>query len=356
MEGNLTKETSNKIANMSFVCALFVVFIHLHHVPVCVGSVAWKVWYLIRMIFATVGVPYFFVVSGYFLSRHCDECGWYQRSIKNRVMSLVVPFLVWNVATLFYGRVLCPLLCELVKGKSLWQPLTVKGFMTSFGLNPFCGPVDGPLWYVRALCIFVVFSPLIVKVVKKLNFWILPVLFGFYLLANPGHVDVDDFWVSAKWRLFWRFGFSVEGLFYFTLGVFFNFKSVKIEKRTALCVSGIGLLLGFGRMFLKAHGHCDCGYLVPFTIPFVMLGLWTVMPTRNWWNWVVRNSFAIYVSHMIVLSVLGLLVKNLPITIDKEMGLLMFIELAVTVGITLIIACALKKYFPRLAQIAYGGR
>lgn len=356
MENRLTNEASNKIANMSFVCALFVVFIHLSNVPTCVGSSAWKVWYFVRMICATIGVPYFFVVSGYFLSRHCDESDWYQRSIKSRISSLIIPFLVWNVATLLYGRVLCPLLCELIKGKSLWQPLTLKGLMTSFGLNPFIGPADGPLWYVRALCIFVLISPVIVKVVRKMGFWVLPLLFGFYLLVNPGHVDFDGFWVSAKWRSFWRFGFSVEGLFYFTLGVCLNYNKVTVKKKIALCLGVVGILLGIVRMSLKANGCCDCGYLVPFTIPFVMLGLWTVMPTKRWSMWLVASSFAIYVSHTLVLSVLGLVVKNLPFALDKENGMAMFIELVVTVGISMMLACALRRFLPRLAQIAYGGR
>lgn len=356
MENSLTNETSNKIANMGFVCALFVVFIHLFNVPTCVGSSAWKVWYILRMVCATIGVPYFFVVSGYFLSRHCDERGWYQRAVKSRMSSLVVPFLLWNVATLFYGRVLYPLLCELIKGKSLWQPLTVKGLMTSFGLNPFVGPADGPLWYVRALCMFVLISPIIVKGVRKMGFWLLPLLFGFYVLVNPGHVDVDGFWVSEKWRSFWRFGLSVEGLFYFTLGVCLSFNRVVVKRKTALCLGGVGMLLGIVRMCLKANGCCDCGYLVPFTIPFVMLGVWTIMPKSRWPKLLVGNSFAIYVSHMLILSIFGLVVKNLPFALDKETGVLMFIELAATVGIAMIIACALKNFMPRLVQIAYGGR
>lgn len=80
----LNKDTSNKIANMGFVCTLLVVFIHVGEIPVCVGSPAWNVWYFIGMVLATISVPYFFIVSGFFLARHCDEIGWYQRSIRVR--------------------------------------------------------------------------------------------------------------------------------------------------------------------------------------------------------------------------------------------------------------------------------
>ena len=60
--------TQNKLRNMSIVCAAMVVVIHCR--PAFeVGSVGWWVKQMLEAGVCHVAVPFFFVVSGYFLSR-----------------------------------------------------------------------------------------------------------------------------------------------------------------------------------------------------------------------------------------------------------------------------------------------
>lgn len=72
----ISSDVSRKIANMGLVCALLVVVIHLENVPQDVGSLSWAVHYFLRYILAVAAVPYFFLVSGYFLAAHANERGW----------------------------------------------------------------------------------------------------------------------------------------------------------------------------------------------------------------------------------------------------------------------------------------
>ena len=89
---------NNKIAIFSFVCAALVVQLHIGLLGAVELSFGGK---LIREIvthgLCQIAVPFFFVVSGYFLSRHFDEVGWYRRELFKRLRSLAVPYLFWSI-------------------------------------------------------------------------------------------------------------------------------------------------------------------------------------------------------------------------------------------------------------------
>lgn len=74
MKIQLTDEMSNKISNMSFLCAVFVAIIH-SQAPGLWGD-------FLKEGICRVAVPFFFIVSGYFLSRHFNDDSWYIRELK----------------------------------------------------------------------------------------------------------------------------------------------------------------------------------------------------------------------------------------------------------------------------------
>lgn len=86
----ISQELSDKIANMSFVCACLVVMIHT---PFSVGTIDQFVKYWIGGGVASAAVPIFFIISGFFLGQHINEDGWYGRAVKKRIRTLVIPFL-----------------------------------------------------------------------------------------------------------------------------------------------------------------------------------------------------------------------------------------------------------------------
>ena len=94
---------SAKVANMSFVCALLVVLIHTT-VRADSASSLWWFKSVGREFVCKIGVPFFFVASGYYLAAHWQDARWYGREIRKRVRTLLVPFVCLAMLGLFiYG-------------------------------------------------------------------------------------------------------------------------------------------------------------------------------------------------------------------------------------------------------------
>ena len=91
----ISPETSCRIANLGFVCTLLVIVIHIRNVPQEVGSLPWIAHFVVRNVFASVAVPFFFIVSGCFLGRHVGEPGWWRRALVQRMRTLGIPWFVW---------------------------------------------------------------------------------------------------------------------------------------------------------------------------------------------------------------------------------------------------------------------
>lgn len=114
---------------------------------------------------ARVDVPLFFTISGFLLARKLNRPGWYSEALASRFHSLLVPFLLWNLAVYFVTALLRP-------GEFPFSPL--GGFC--FEVRPVCGAS----WYLRNLFYFVLFSPFVLPLLRTrvgaccsvLGFWL----------------------------------------------------------------------------------------------------------------------------------------------------------------------------------------
>lgn len=162
---------NHKISNASFFAALMVVGIHTagrEPTTLKTGTLLWWLEAIGHYGVFLIAVPFFFICSGYFLAGHMQEHGWWRRECYKRLKTLFVPYVVWG---LIYA--LIPLavlfLMNSMHGRIafLEHYASVRFWINPFGLYPFDWPRLVPLWYVRALLLFVLISPLLLKFVRK---------------------------------------------------------------------------------------------------------------------------------------------------------------------------------------------
>lgn len=143
-----------------------------------------------------VAVPMFFVLSGYlyFLNISNLNIVLYLSKTKKRLISILVPYLSWNVIALMLSP-------SRISGLSLFDIL--QGFWGQ-GVGLF--PWNGPLWFLRDLMIVQFLSPLIYITIKKTKYWLVGMLL---LLLIVGVLPTAT-----------SLGFTMVSIVYFSVGAY----------------------------------------------------------------------------------------------------------------------------------------
>ena len=348
----ISQELSNKFANMSFVCACLVVLIHCY-LPSPKGSAIW--WFtetigggarwtggLVR-----IAVPFFFLASGFFLAGETDRPNWWREAVMKRIRTLIIPFFFWSavLAMLTFGF-RCFLRGE-IPNISLLQ--------NAFGLELYGLPLHWPLWFVKCLFLLVLSSFLILK----LN----SLVFLFVTLVSWGLHECHVVNVSSVWYEIFGNCFALSGLFWFSVGMYLRHHKVRpintSEQTVIITVAAILLML---------HAYCEFRaiglrgislglFFRWLSIPFAMCAIWIFVPPKRWPQWMVGNSFAIFVIHYILLVIIKRFGGDM---LFGHTSCMMFLELiglwCVALFGSIVIAESIRHFSVQTAKLIFGGR
>jgi len=343
---------SCKFKNMALICAILVVFIHVRPGEVETEPAFWAIDAVIRWGIAQIGVPFFFLASGYFLAGHIGEEGWWKRELGKRVRTLLVPFFLWNVMYLLVKEI-PSVYADYVAHRPFGTNIALLHcpLLSSLGFYPSASPVLYVTWYIRTLFLLILASPVIVWALKRfprlfiVGAWLISILVS----THEGAMAI------------FQFCFSPEGLTYFSLGIFLRWHPIHVEGRKLWVWSVIIALVALG---IRMGTHYTQGapwiYLKTFAIPFMLYAVWRLIPEKPWAKSLTSLAFPCYLIHVFVLFMLRtgffILVDKLGPLSNAPKSLETWLPIVFAVPLTLLLGHAMYRFFPKASGVLFGGR
>ena len=353
----ISEYNSRKIKSLSFVCAMMVAAMHwcLTCEVRAVGSLDWWVQELVSQNFTRIAVPFFFVVSGYFVCNGFPDKvsvasigDWWWKNLRKRLVSLGIPYVFWCAA----GLVLHGMYLEFVTGEGAWLEFgSPRWWWRVFGPHP---KYAFQLWFVKSLMEYVAISPLLVLAAKRI-----PVLW-------LGALFLASLLIDAPYTI-------LQGVFFFSAGMAMRFHGKGLMERMPF--NRLGRFLPLALVFLwvvavvskiwlhtigrtAVLGWVDIyGLHLNFMFAINVIGVaavWTVydciklpkMPS---------GGFFLFCMHVTVLPWAGWVVSRIPFVCDK-VPLEYIIGVPFLIGVCMATRSLLAKFVPRFFGLVSGGR
>lgn len=304
-------------------------------------------------------VPIYYFISGYvfFLGVKMTK-ETYIRKFRNRVNTLLIPYIIWNFVRLLllFIITIVPLCNQFRSNVPDFTP-SWHGFLSAFWMydgslegGVGCNlPINTPLWFVRNLIIVVVCTPIIHWFLKKTKYVFL-ILLGVL-------------WFFADWLQIRLYAFDIA-FFFFSLGAYMS-----IYQKDMFAVFGrffkasivLYLVFGFSYIFMINTYPDLINFIKKLNIVVGLflaynLSTWLLMHDKCKVNkFLASSSFFIYVAHE---NIIGIIKKLLYIFFKPASSLSLLAVHLLTVLITITVLLStfylLKRYTPKLLNILTG--
>ena len=342
------KAFSVKARNMSAVAALAVIVIHAGNGGM--GSFAAKALHqFLGWGLCTFAVPWFFFASGYFFAGHLDEKDWWKLSLKTRLKTLVLPYIIWCGLFVCFS-IAIDMFLNARAGNELFAGLTLRNlFLSGFGFDMSEHPMLVPFWYIRALLLIVLASPILVYALHRCGWWVPLAILPVYFYCCGMH---DRY--AMPWFLFYS-PLSLAGWLYFSVGVLARLNKWECRKcrvPTWLCwlVALPGICIG--RLALYKGLPIVANGLWIVTIPILLLGVWRLIPSQAMPSWLVASAFPVYAIHYFFEHAL----ESLALPLHSPYVWAYISRIAIVAFFSLLVANVLRTFFPRTSDMLFGRR
>lgn len=302
-------ERNNSIDFIKFFAILFVVAIHSN--PFAYNT---SVDNIIN-IFARFAVPFFFIVSGYFLGKKLQVVKNTNGYVKNSLFKNFKLYISWILVFFFYDLSV-RMLEAISAGESLKNVigLHLDGFFNLKILYYGTGGGSFHLWFLIALLWSILIVYVFVKVNKLSILLIASLLLSIVGVFGQSYSVIWEIPIDTRDTLFF-------GLFYTTLGTFFAFHQHKLiwSNKIWLCLMGVfSAMQVVEGIVLINYFDAPLGNYYLSTIP-LCISLFAValkskgVSEKNILAKIGKDSVGIYVMHPIFLSSAIILVELLGI-------------------------------------------
>lgn len=364
------EELQSKVIDfLRFPLIVGVVFIHTDFSDIVMAGVKQisfvnypvfsRIFFLFSRVIFEACVPLFFFISGFlfFYKTEGFSREVYLKKLKNRIRSLLVPYIFWNLLIILFLMLAQTFLSgSLVSGRNkLITDYSLLDWLWSFWdtsqVNPHMKktvPINSPFWFIRDLMVVIVFSPIVYRLIKKLKAYAV-IIWGLLWFFNP---------------FFYLPGLSIVSFFFFTAGAYFSIHKmnfVEVLKPMLRVLAPLYILILAMALYFAGAGwwsylYCAgvvVGLLLAITVSayFIDSGKWHLNP------FLTNGSFFIYAYHRLPLVfVIKILFKWLHPRSDGALLLLYLACPAIVILLGLLIYSLLRQWMPRFTAVISGGR
>lgn len=335
---------SRAIDVMRFPLAVMVVAIHTYFcealkapgnvdVPFS-GEWAHELITFFSIVLTDAAVPAFFVISGYLFFMKTNpytlgkyDWGGYLTKIKRKCLTLLVPYLMWNLVAFVI--------------EPAHFGMSITEVMTGFYSIGGHGPWDGPLWFMRDLFLMMILAPVLEWGIKWMK-WLFP--FGLWLIYTSQSLGNNIIP-----------GLSYVSLAFFSLGGYLGLQQkdfIAYIRRHRVLVLSLYLIMMMGRIVTMHHwGDISVGATTVSSL-VDMLYIVATIPAWFWiasyvgertnhlksWRWLAGSGFVVYAMHRLFnskVSAAGLLLLGKPEISGFEAVVLYFATITITVLVSI---------------------
>jgi surface polysaccharide O-acyltransferase-like enzyme len=306
----ITQNVSSRLKALRFPLIVGVVFIHAYTTKVLLEGghqagtehVDFAVSFVRNLIsqgIARVAVPMFFLMSGYlFFQGYDGSMRAYGRKLQKRVRTLLVPFLLWNTATLMvYAAGEAIPATRVYFANKYWPP--VRSFTLRDYANAFLGlttkyTMSFQFWFIRDLMVLALLAPLFYLLRRRLT-------------AIPLLLALFGLWLTGTWPLLFP---ADEAILFFVAGAYLSTSDLDIcaldQRRYSLGACFALLLV----VDAASEGKGVYAYAHKAMILVGLSFLWCLtgvviqkVRARSWLFRLSASSFFVYAAHEPLLSI-----------------------------------------------------
>lgn len=288
---------------------------------------------------AALAMSYFFMVTGFLLFYDLSFKNYFEK-IRKRLYSLLLPYLLWQIIIM---------LKIVIMGGQGW---TLRMFLErTFLMQSW--PPDGALWYLYAVFVLALISPIFIIIFKNKSIGLLSVMV--LMIAVYRLNLLSDSMVVA----FRSYGYIGNVLYYFPsyiIGAYYGIHTNEASNDKELKYI---LAILFMAMFIEG---LYSGFFYDVTkkvMPVLLLYLFPIIPCLKERK-IYRLSFLIYAVHHPITSDILVFLRKIIRIITPYACISNVITRIICLGVDFVIAgivyAILEKFAPKILSILTGGR
>lgn len=355
----ITPYNSKKITALNFVLILLVLYIHNSFVEAEGYPLVMALQHFMGGNgLASAAVPLFFVISGMLFFNKVDNISQCLAKQKKRVKTLLIPYILWNLIF-----VLCFAVMSIIPG--------INGLISADYIGTFFGngmvnavkqifyvPAAFHLWFLRDLLLFVVFTPILLYLLRFTK-WLAPVI----LIFMSVHLLQSGFYDTIEYGVF-RF----DGIVLFSIGgcIAKNGSLEQLDRLITKPIIVIATIVYFGNAVWHISNNSYncwynfatalCGCIVVWKGYDYIFNLSSINNKTSILTPYLGYSFFIYLFHEPTLNIIKKLCLKIVGVHEWSLVLLYIVIPIIMAFIAIAVAKALQRLTPRAYKILTGNR